>query len=60
MKLWYYRNFKILSEKKALELNLVWYCNIYGDLINALNCRSIYKDTKGNKYRIHELNYSNI
>jgi hypothetical protein len=58
IKLWWFRNFKILSEKQALELKLNWISNVYGDKINYLNCRSIYVDNKNKYYRILELNYS--
>lgn len=54
MKLWY-RLFKVLDEKQALKLNLKFSHNVYGDLINLLNCRSIYKDDKNRYYRIAQL-----
>jgi hypothetical protein len=53
--LWYVRNFKVITIKKANELGLKWYCNIYGDEINKLNCRSIFIDKKGRNYRVKEL-----
>jgi len=56
IKLWYYRKF-VISEQKALELGLRWYCNVHGDKINYLNCRSIYKDDKYRFYKIEELNH---
>ena len=56
IKLWYYRNFIIIDFTKAAELNLKFCFNIYGDLINRLNCRSIYKDNKNRYYRVKQLN----
>lgn len=57
IKLWYYRNFNIiLTEHQALQLDLKWYCNVYGDNINHLNCRSVYIDEQRNFYKIQTLN----
>lgn len=55
IKLWYVRNYKVISMELASSLNLVCYRNIYGDEINRLNCRSIWVDKKGNEYRVSEL-----
>jgi hypothetical protein len=55
IKLFYYRAFKILTEKEAIELDLKFITNIYGDLINKYNCRSIWEDNKGRRYRVYEL-----
>jgi len=55
MKNWFLRTFRIISEKKANELNLTHVENIHGDGINCLNCRSIWKDDKGRAYRVSTL-----
>lgn len=55
LKMWYLRAFKVITIEKAKELNLHHSENIYGDEINMLGCRSIWKDDKGNSYRVHEL-----
>lgn len=56
IKLWWIRlSDKILTEKEARELKLQFHDNIYGDLINLINCRSRWLDEKGNFYRVHEL-----
>ncbi len=49
------RTFKVITIEKAKELNLQHHENIYGDLINMLGCRSIWKDSGRNGYRVHEL-----
>ena len=54
LKLFYYR-FKVITRLKALELGLEFRYNISGDLINKLNCRSIWVDSKGRTYRVLEL-----
>lgn len=56
IKLWYYRNFIIIDFNKTIELNLQFCFNIYGDLINRLNCRSIYKDNKNRYYTVKQIN----
>ena len=55
MKKWFYRTFKVISKEQAIEWNLFHFYNVYGDLINKLNCRSIWVDNKGKKYRVREL-----
>lgn len=55
LKLWYYRNFKIISSETAQCFGLKPYRNIHGDSINDYNCRSIWKDEKENIYRIESL-----
>lgn len=54
--LWYLRTFKVITIEKAKELKLEHKENIYGDEINMLGCRSIWKDSKRRTYRVHELN----
>ena len=53
--LWYTRTFKIISQRQAEILGLTHARNIYGDEINYLNCRSIWKDSKGKEWRVKEL-----
>jgi len=52
---WYARLFKVISNEKAEEWGLTHFENIYGDAINHLNCRSIWKDNKGRSYRVEQL-----
>lgn len=57
---WFVCQFSIvISEKEARELNLKFDCSVYGDQINYWNCRSLWRDTKGNIYRIRELMEAN-
>ena len=55
LKLWWLRTFKVITNKKAKELGLKHQQNIYGDMINRLNCRSIWEDDKGRTYRVEHL-----
>jgi len=55
IKLWWIRNFRIISAKQAKELGLTWYRNIYGDEINRMDCRSFWIDSKRRGYRVLEL-----
>ncbi len=55
IKLFYYRYFKVLTKVQALELGLEFTSNIHGDAIIALNCRSLWKDSKDRIYRVREL-----
>ena len=55
LKLWYLRSFKVITSNEALSLGLKHLCNIHGDLINMINCRSVWTDNKGRYYRIDEL-----
>jgi hypothetical protein len=54
LKLFYYRNFKVLTKAQALEFDLDFRYNLYGDEINLWNCRSIWKDHKGRIYRVNK------
>jgi hypothetical protein len=57
--LWYKRVFKVIHIEECIALELKFVGNIYGDEINALNCRSIWVDNRGRRYRCHELgNYT--
>ena len=55
MKAWIERNFKVISLERAKDLGLVFFRNVYGDEINHINCRSIWKDSKGRTYRVKSL-----
>ena len=55
IKLWWIRNFKIIEIERAKELGLTFAGNVYGDEINYLNCRSIWSDSKGRRYRVRQL-----
>ena len=55
IKLWWIRNFQVITLAKAAELELTFYRNVFGDEINALNCRSLWKDYEGRSYRVDEL-----
>lgn len=51
VKLFFIRNlFQSITTDKAIELGLKPHMNIYGDLVNKTNCRSIWKDSKENWY----------
>lgn len=52
---WFKRIFTVISAEEAKKLGLKHITNIYGDMINKINCRSIYKDSKGRQYRVREL-----
>ena len=60
LKLWYYRNFCIISNDKAKELGLCHVANVYGDWINILNCRSIWVDSDYKTYKVKGLNYEYV
>lgn len=51
-KMWYARWFKVITNQQAVEWQLTHAGNVYGDWINRLNCRSIWKDSKGRAYRV--------
>lgn len=55
IQMWFARWFQVIPADQALEWGLVHSYNIYGDEINALNCRSIWFDSKRRVYRIEEL-----
>lgn len=56
IKNWFLRVFCVVDLQYARENGLKFVKNIHGDSINHLNCRSIWEDSKGRKYRISELN----
>lgn len=51
-RLWYIRNFVVLSKRDAYSLGLEHYCNLHSDEIYQYNCRSIWIDSQGRKYRV--------
>ena len=55
LKLWWYRNFVVISNQKAKEIGLIFWRNVYGDEINRRNCRSIWFDHKHREYRVRNL-----
>lgn len=55
IRLWWLRNFEVITTKKAKSLGLKFFENIYGDEINDLNCRSLWCDEKNRFYRVKEL-----
>lgn len=55
MKEWWIRTFRIISKEQALKRGLNFVGNVHGDEINALNCRSIWRDSKKRMYRVAEL-----
>ena len=62
---WYARNFQIITIEQAVEWDLEFLRNVYGDEINHLSsskklCRSIWKDAKNKQYRIDVLGYDYI
>jgi hypothetical protein len=42
----------VISNEQAKEWDLTHLKNIYGDEVNYINCRSIWKDEKGRNYRV--------
>lgn len=55
IKMWWISTFLVIDIEKAKKLNLRFYGNIYGDEINRLNCRSIWLDDTGRRYRVDSL-----
>ena len=54
MKEWWIRTFKVISKDEAEKRGLSFVGNVYGDEINYLNCRSIWRDSKMRRYRVVE------
>ncbi|AGO47637.1 hypothetical protein Phi17218_104 [Cellulophaga phage phi17:2_18] len=52
---WLVRNFVVLTTEQAKEKGLKFTFNVYGDKINTLNCRSVWENNKGKRYRVQEL-----
>lgn len=55
IKLSWLSGFHILSYKQVLKYKLVHICNVYGDAINLLNCRSLWTNNKGLFFRCEDL-----
>ena len=55
MKEWWIRTFKVIRKEDAEKRCLSFVGNVYGDEINRLNCRSIWRDSKMRRYRVAEL-----
>ncbi len=55
IKMWYARNFQVINIELTKEWNLKWYRNVFGDEINQINCRSLWSDKNGRKYRVELL-----
>jgi len=49
------RTFKVITISQAIDFDLSFKENIFGDLINKLNCRSVWVDDKGREYRVREV-----
>ncbi len=55
----YTSSFKVISNEEAVfKRGLIHLYNVYGDQINHLNCRSIWRDFEGLEYRVKGLYYS--
>ncbi len=46
---------KLETINDCRKINLKWVTNIHGDMINILDCRSIWSDEYGYYYRCSEL-----
>jgi hypothetical protein len=55
IKMWIKKEFGVLTIQECIDLNLEFCHNIYGDAINKLNCRSIWRDSNGKSYRCNSL-----
>lgn len=52
---WWIRTFCVITKVQAEKRGLVLVCNFYGDEINHINCRSLWRDDKRRLYRVREL-----
>lgn len=52
IKLFWYRNFCIINNKKAKEIGLIFWRNVYGSEINRRKCGSVWFDYKHREYRV--------
>lgn len=52
---WYIRLFTTISIKDAEDFGLVHVENVYGDNINALRCRSIWKDNNDKLWYVDQI-----
>lgn len=48
---WFKKEFSVLTIEECKSLNLEWCHNIYGDYINHINCRSIWRDKNNKSFR---------
>jgi hypothetical protein len=55
IKRWWTHRYKVIHREEAIKMGLKFHSNIYGDLINMYDCRSLWEDDKGRRYRVHEL-----
>ena len=56
---WDKRMFQVISRYEAESKGLTHIRDIHGDEINYLNCRSLWKDSRGRIYRVKHLkNYN--
>lgn len=53
--MWMARWFLVITQEQAEEFGLTPKENLYGDLINAMGCRSIWKDSYLRTYRVDSL-----
>lgn len=60
LKMIYISLFKVISIEQALEYNLTFVRNVYGDEINHINCRSIWADKNSRTYRVKSLHKTNL
>lgn len=52
---WFKKEFGVLTIEECLSLGLEFSHNIYGDSINLMNCRSVWRNSKGKSYRCDSL-----
>jgi len=55
LKFWFKKEFGVLTILECQSLGLEHSHNIYGDAINHLNCRSIWRNKSGKSYRCESL-----
>jgi hypothetical protein len=55
IKLWFKKEFGVLTLDECILLDLEFCHNVFGDAIKLLNCRSIWRDETGKSYRCKEL-----
>jgi hypothetical protein len=55
LKMWFKKEFGVLTLDECLKSGLVFCHNIYGDNINHLGCRIIWRDDKSKSYRCDSL-----
>lgn len=55
LSLWYRKEFGVLTLDECRDLGLEFSYNVYGDNINQMNCRSVWRNAKGKSYKCHSL-----